>query len=151
MQVKRTRVLTSTMTRFPGEVPPRLFPILGAGRIVIGAGLIVNPNGLAKGLGIDSDTAHDSRWLTRLAGAREIAIGIGAIRAWRRNEDPSGWILAQAISDSTDVVAFVVAAKSGKVSYRRGIGMALFAASGAVSETLTFVALEKKHQELNSL
>jgi hypothetical protein len=139
------------MSMLPGEVPPKLFPILGAGRIVIGTGLIIDPGGLAKGLGIDPETARETRWLTRLAGAREIAIGIGAIRAWRRDEDPSGWILAQAISDSTDVVAFVVAATSGKVSYKRGIGMALFAASGAVSEVLTFIALERKRVQRNSL
>ena len=139
------------MTILPGEVPPKLFPILGAGRIVIGLGLVVAPDGLARGLGINPEVAVQSRWLTRLAGAREIAIGVGAIRAWRRNEDPAGWILAQAISDSTDVVAFVVAAKSGKVTYKRGIGMALFAASGAVSEAVTFIALEKKRTERDSL
>ena len=139
------------MTILPGEVPSKLFPILGAGRIVIGVGLVVAPDGLARGLGINPEVAVQSRWLTRLAGAREIAIGVGAIRAWRRHEDPAGWILAQAISDSTDVVAFVVAAKSGKVSYKRGIGMALFAASGAVSETVTFIALEKKRTERDSL
>ena len=135
----------------PGAVPPSLFPILGAGRILIGAGLVFAPDGLARGLGIGPEAAAQSRWLTRLAGAREIAIGVGAIRAWRRSEDPSGWILAQAISDSTDVVAFVLAATSGRVSYKRGFGMALFAASGAVSEALTFIALEKKRAARDSL
>lgn len=135
----------------PGAVPPSLFPILGAGRILIGAGLVFAPDGLARGLGIDPEAAAKSRWLTRLAGAREIAIGVGAIRAWRRSEDPSGWILAQSISDSTDVVAFVLAATSGRVSYKRGFGMALFAASGAVSEALTFIALEKKRAAKDSL
>jgi hypothetical protein len=139
------------MPMLPGEVPSTLFPILGAGRIVIGTGLIFAPDGLARGLGISPEAARQSRWLTRLAGAREIAIGVGAIRAWRRNEDPSGWILAQAISDGTDVVAFTVAAISGKVSYRRGFGMALFAASGAVSEVVTFIALEKKRNQGDSL
>lgn len=139
------------MPMLPGEVPSKLFPILGAGRIVIGAGLVFAPDGLARGLGINPEAARQSRWLTRLAGAREIAIGVGAIRAWRRNEDPSGWILAQAISDGTDVVAFTVAATSGKVSYLRGFGMALFAASGAVSEAVTFIALEKKRNQGDSL
>jgi hypothetical protein len=138
------------MTTTPGAVPPLLFPILGAGRIFIGAGLVFAPDGLARGLGIDPEVAAQSRWLTRLAGAREIAIGVGAIRAWHSKEDPSGWILAQAISDSTDVVAFVLAATSGRVSYKRGFAMALFAASGAVSEALTFIALEKKRAAKDS-
>jgi hypothetical protein len=137
------------MPLLPGEVPPNLFPILGAGRILIGAGLIFAPGGLARGLGIDPQSATASRWLTRIAGAREVGIGIGAIRAWHRQEDPSGWILAQAISDSTDVVAFGAAAVSGKVSAKRGVGMAAFAASGAVSEIVTFIALEKKCAEVN--
>ena len=126
-----------------------MFPILGAGRILIGAGLIFAPGGLARGLGIDPQSAAASRWLTRIAGAREVAIGIGAIRAWHRDEDPSGWILAQAISDSTDVVAFGAAAVSGKVSAKRGVGMAVFAASGAVSEIVTLLALENKRAQRN--
>jgi hypothetical protein len=131
------------MTLLPGEVPTNLFPILGAGRLLIGAGLIFAPGGLARGLGIDPQSAAASRWLTRIAGAREVAIGIGAIRAWHR------WILAQAISDSADVVAFGAAAVSGKVSAKRGIGMAVFAASGAVSEIVTFIALENKRAQRN--
>jgi len=151
LRVVLAEVITLDMPMLPGEVPPKLFPILGAGRIVIGAGLVFAPDGLARSLGIDPDAAQQTRWLSRLTGAREIAIGVGAIRAWRRNEDPSGWILAQAVSDGTDVVAFVVAAASGKVSYARGIGMALFAASGAVSEALTFIALEKRRNQRISL
>jgi len=108
-----------------------LFPILGAGRIFIGAGLVFAPDGLARGLGIDPEVAAQSRWLTRLAGAREIAIGVGAIRAWHsKEESPRVGFLAQAISDSTDVVAFVLAATSGRVSYKRGFAMALFCGLG---------------------
>ena len=137
------------MPLLPGEVPPNLFPILGAGRILIRAGLIFAPGGLARGLGFDPQSATASRWLIRIAGAREVGIGIGAIRAWHRQEDPSGWILARAIYDSTDVVAFGAAAASGKVSAKRGLGMAVFAASGAVSKIVTYIALEKKCAEVN--
>ena len=137
------------MPLLPGEVPPNLFPILGTGRILIGAGLIFAPGGLARGLGIEPQSAAASRWLTRITGAREVAIGIGAVRAWHRDDDPSGWILAQAISDSSDAVAFGAAAVSGKVSAKRGIGMAVFAASGAVSEIVTFISLENKRAQGN--
>ncbi len=46
----------------------KFIPILGAGRIVMGAGLVFAPNGLARGLGIKPHAAQTSLWLTRIDG-----------------------------------------------------------------------------------
>lgn len=123
-------------------IPPVVVPALGLTRIVIGTGLLFNPAGLGRALGAtDPDQTAP---LGRLLGAREIAIGLGTLVAWRRRASTSTWVAAHAISDASDTVAFAAAAIAGRVSPVRGWGMAAFAASGAVSEALTAAALMRE-------
>ncbi len=122
-------------------IPAPVIPALGITRIVIGVGMIANPSGLGKALGMAPDQARDAGWLARLAGAREIGIGLGTLHAWRTGAPTAGWVAAQAISDASDAVAFATVAVQGKISAARGIGMGLFALSGAVPEALTAFAL----------
>ena len=122
-------------------VPPAVVPALGVTRLVIGAGMILNPAGLGKALGLSDEQAQQAGWLARLAGAREIGIGLGTLAAWRSGAPTAGWVAAQAISDGSDAVAFTAMAVQGKISPARGWGMGLFALSGAVSEALTAMAL----------
>jgi hypothetical protein len=117
-------------------VPSMIYPALGVTRVVIGLGLIASPVGLARGLGIDAPTAKRVGWMARIAGARELAIGLGTLRAWQRQEPMAGWVAAQGISDGVDAVAFAVTAARGDVGAVRGWGLAAFAASGAVSEAV---------------
>jgi hypothetical protein len=124
-------------------VPNSVVPALGVTRIVIGAGMIVNPAGLGKALGLSDERAKEAGWLARLAGAREIGIGLGTLAAWRAGAPTAGWVAAQAISDGSDAVAFAVVASRGKISPARGWGMGLFALSGAISEGLTAMALSR--------
>lgn len=124
-------------------MPKAIIPALGLTRVAIGIGLIANPMGIGKALGIADDAMRQSVWLARFTGGREIAIGLGTLVAWKRSEALAGWIAAQAISDATDTVAFAVVASQGKVSPARGWGMAAFAASGAISEAATAVALAR--------
>lgn len=124
-------------------MPKAIIPALGLTRVAIGIGLIANPMGIGKALGIDDGAMRQSVWLARFTGGREIAIGLGTLLAWKRAEPLAGWIAAQAISDATDTVAFAVVTSQGKVSPARGWGMAAFAASGAISEAATAVALAR--------
>ena len=126
-------------------VPPSVVPALGITRIVIGAGMIINPSGLGKALGLGENRAREAGWLARLAGAREIGIGLGTLHAWRTGGPTSGWVAAQAISDGSDAVAFASLATQGRISAARGIGIGLFALSGAVSEGLTAWALNRSN------
>ena len=125
-------------------VPPAVVPALGITRIVIGAGLIVGPAGLGKALGLSEADAKAAGWLARLAGAREVAIGLGTLDAWRQGRPVDGWVAAQRISDASDAIAFATVAVQGKVSPLRGWGMSLFALSGAISEGLTAAALRRE-------
>ena len=124
-------------------MPKAIIPALGLTRVAIGIGLIANPMGIGKALGIADDAMRQSVWLARFTGGREIAIGLGTLLAWKRSEPLAGWIAAQAISDATDTVAFAVVTSQGNVSPARGWGMAAFAASGAISEAATAVALAR--------
>jgi hypothetical protein len=83
----------------------------------------------------------------RLLGAREIAIGLGTLVAWRRGQSTAFWVAAQAISDASDTLAFAAAAMTGRVTRARGWGMAAFAASGAISEALTARALDREARD----
>lgn len=124
-------------------VPSSVVPALGITRLVIGAGMIINPAGLGKALGLSDERAREAGWLARLAGAREIGIGLGTLAAWRSGAPTAGWVAAQAISDGSDAVAFAVSATRGTITPSKGWGMGLFALSGAVSEALTAVALSR--------
>lgn len=128
-------------------VPSSVVPALGITRLVIGAGMLANPAGLGKALGLTDDAAREAGWLARLAGAREIGIGLGTLLAWRSGAPAAGWVAAQAISDGSDAVAFAVSAAQGRISTSRGWGMGLFALSGAVSEALTAVALARSERQ----
>jgi len=124
-------------------IPPSVVPALGITRLAIGAGLIIGPAGLGKALGLSEADAKAAGWLARLAGAREIAIGLGTLDAWRSGKSVDGWVAAQGISDASDAIAFATVALQGRVSPVRGWGMSLFALSGAISEGLTAVALRR--------
>lgn len=125
-------------------IPPAVIPALGLTRIAIGAGLLIGPAGFGKALGLSPQEADRAGWMARLTGAREIAIGVGTLDAWRNGRPTSGWVAAQGISDASDAVAFAVVASQGRVSPLRGWGMSLFALSGAVSEGLTALALRRE-------
>jgi len=123
-------------------IPAFVVPALGLTRVVIGAGLLINPAGLGKALGATDPQQTAS--VGRLLGAREIAIGLGTLAAWKRGHSTAGWVAAQAISDASDTFAFAAAAIAGRVTPARGWGMAAFAASGAISEALTAAALVRE-------
>lgn len=120
-------------------IPAAVVPALGLTRVVIGTGLLINPSGLGKALGVSDPNQTAS--VGRLLGAREIAIGLGTLVSWRRGHSTAAWVAAQAVSDASDTVAFAAAALAGRVTPLRGWGMAAFAASGAISEALTATAL----------
>lgn len=125
------------------DVPPAAIVGMGLTRVAIGTGLLISPVGLARGLGIDPTTARRVGWMARIAGAREIALGLGTLQAWRRGDPVDGWIAGQAFSDGVDAVAFAVTAARGDVGALRGWGLAAFAASGAISEALAVRALRR--------
>jgi len=122
----------------------QMVPFLGLARILIGIGLVVSPVGLGKGLGVDAQTSRRVTWMARVAGGREIALGIGTLQAWRRGDPLDGWVLAQAVSDGVDAAAFGTSAARGHVGAVRGYTLAAVALSSTVSELLATRALRRR-------
>lgn len=79
----------------------------------------------------------------RLLGARELALGLGTLDAWRRGAPVSGWVGAMAVADGSDALAFSVEAWRDPAGRRRALALAAFAASGLVAEAATAAALRQ--------
>lgn len=85
--------------------------ILAVTRIVIGAVLVVAPG--AAGRRWIGDPATDGRVkvAVRGLGARDVALGLGALRALDRGEPARSWVQLAAVGDVTDAVSSVLAAR----------------------------------------
>jgi hypothetical protein len=110
--------------------------ILGAFRVGIGTAMLARPGDLPRLLGADSLTAERMSYLGRMVGARELALGVGTLGAARRGGDPSPWLLAQALSDAVDSLAFAGAGARGHAGRPMAAALSVFAGSGAVAESL---------------
>jgi hypothetical protein len=81
-------------------------------RIAVGAACVLFP-GLAGRMWIGSDAARRPvKVLARAFGARDLAIGLGAVIALDRGTPVRGWIEAGALSDGIDTVATLLAGDS---------------------------------------
>ena len=86
---------------------------LAMGRIAIGAAAMVAPkSALKRWLGAGSDRA-DTRVLARMAGVRDVAIGVGTLLAVNHDAPVRGWLEAGALSDAGDLLASLMGLRSG--------------------------------------
>ena len=96
--------------------PRDLLTLLAAGRIALGAGLIVKPD-LVTGIWLGRDGRRPAIGaLSRGFGARDAALGAGTLGAMRSGGSLRPWILAGIAADATDLVA-VYAARDSLPSY----------------------------------
>ena len=85
---------------------------------------------------------------SRLVGARELALGLGALDAARRGAPVSGWVGAMAIADGSDAAVFAGHALTtdrlaDPGARRKAWVLAAVAASGLLAEGLTAYALRR--------
>ena len=105
---------------------------LALGRAAAGTAMLARPTLLPRLLGVDSAAAARMSWGTQMLGAREVALGLGAFVALRRDERGARlWLLAGVLSDAVDALAIGSAAARGSVSKVTGLGV-VAVASGAV-------------------
>ena len=80
---------------------------LALARAGAGVSMITQPTVLPRALGVDSASAATMAWSTRMLGAREIALGLGAFTALRSSDRRASrlWLLAGLFSDGVDAVA----------------------------------------------
>ena len=80
---------------------------------------------------------------SRLVGARELALGLGTLDAYRSGAPVSGWVGAMAVADGSDALSFLGEAATQPEGRRKALWLAAFAASGLVAEGLTAYALRR--------
>lgn len=83
--------------------------------------------------GIDTGTARRMSWLTRMAAARDVALGAGTLLALHSGRDAARWVAVGAAADVADMVILAGAVRQGRLGPVQGVGMAASAAGGAVA------------------
>lgn len=101
------------------------------GRIVLGAGLVLAPRTVARRWIGAGASAPGITVTARALGARDLALGVGVLRALDRGEPVRGWVLAGAWSDALDAGAALAAAR--QVGLRRAAPAAALAVVAAVA------------------
>jgi hypothetical protein len=107
--------------------------LVAAIRCAIGVGALVRPASAVRASGVDRVTAERVAWLGQLVGGRDLALGVGLLRALARREDTRGWVRAGMLADAVDAVALGAAAARGTVSPLAGAAAAAAAVSGVLA------------------
>ena len=78
---------------------------LAVNRLLFGASFVAAPERSSRSwISIDAATGG-ARVMTRATGARDLALGLGALRALRSGADARPWFAAHLVSDATDLLA----------------------------------------------
>ena len=85
-------------------------------RIAVGAGAWLTPNLSGRLFGLDPEGNPQLPYVGRLFGARDVALGAGALRSPRKNKD--AWLTAGLACDVADVAAGVLAGARGQAAGR---------------------------------
>jgi hypothetical protein len=107
----------------------RLASQLAIGRVAIGGALAIAPALASRGWIGDASATPGAQALARGFGARDVAIGAGALAALRAGRPTRDWMLAGALSDFGDLVATLRARDALPPLGRYGV--AALAATGA--------------------
>ena len=84
---------------------------IAAGRVGIGVAAYLAPNLSGRLFGLDPDGNPQASYLGRLFGARDVALGAGALRSPRKQKDT--WVAAGMACDVADVGAGALAGLRG--------------------------------------
>jgi hypothetical protein len=85
--------------------------ILSVARVVIGAVLVIAPGAAGRRWIGDAATDPRVKVAVRGLGARDLALGLGALRALDRGEPARGWVQLAAVGDATDAISGVLGAR----------------------------------------
>jgi hypothetical protein len=78
-----------------------------AGRISVGAGLLLNPRlSMRTWIGRDSDLAS-AQVITRALGARDLVLGAGTLASLDAGQGAERWLQASLAADATDLLATI--------------------------------------------
>jgi hypothetical protein len=86
---------------------------IAVARIAVGSGTWLAPNLSGRLFGLDPEGNPQLPYVGRLFGARDVALGAGALRSSRKNKD--AWLTAGLACDAADVAAGVLAGARGQL------------------------------------
>jgi hypothetical protein len=86
---------------------------IAVGRIAVGSGAWLAPNLSGRLFGLDPEGNPQLPYVGRLFGARDVALGAGALRSSRKSKD--AWLTAGLACDAADVAAGVLAGARGQL------------------------------------
>ena len=116
-----------------------LIRLLAMGRIGLGAAMILVPGRAMRSWLGPSSSQAPTKVAIRALGARDLALGIGTLRALDSGDASlRQWVTASGASDAADAVATVLAYPS-LPKRGRAVGLFIAAAAGAV----TFIARDR--------
>jgi len=76
---------------------------LGAGRVAVGATALAAPGRMARAwAGLDPARTPTARMVATSLGIRDLVLGIGLLRALRRDQDAREWLCYGAAADAVD-------------------------------------------------
>ncbi len=133
--------VTGTATDTAAAVLRASVPLLGLLRLGLGAWAAARPTQVAVGVGVQADQQRNAVPYVYALAARELLLGLGAVRSWRRGHSGAGWVAAMAASDGFDALVYEVLAQLGLLDAPRAHRAFWFALSGAVPESVTAAAL----------
>ena len=121
---------------FPGRLRPMdhrtIARISAAGRVAIGAALLVAPAAVTRGWTGSDGATTGGRLLGRSLGARDLVLGIGVLRGLERGDTGARhWVKAAAMCDAVDAVA--TAASLRHLPRRSATAVVALAAGAAVA------------------
>jgi hypothetical protein len=112
--------------------------INAAGRVAIGAALLVVPQLVTRSWAGESGTTPGGRVLGRALGVRDVVLGVGVMDALGRGDASArNWIRASALADTADALATALAYPH--LPRRSRFGVLVLAAGAAAAG---FVAAE---------
>ena len=116
--------------------------LVGAGRIGFGVALILTPGRVtAPWLGRDAGRAG-TRVLSRGLGARDVALGVGALAVSEPQLRP--WVAAAIVADTADLMATVAAGDSLPLAGRILVGA--IASGGAILGAIALAGLRPRQR-----
>lgn len=100
---------------------------LAANRVLFGAAFLLSPTKAAKSWIGPAAASGGGRVMVRAAGARDLALGTGALAALRGSDDARPWLAAHFVADATDAAATWAARRelgAGRTIYAMFMGTA---------------------------
>ncbi|KPM51651.1 hypothetical protein ACG83_32925 [Frankia sp. R43] len=114
-------------------------------RSAVGLTALTRPVPIIRLAGVDRVTAEKIAWIARLAGIRDLALGLGLLHAHTTGGKTQPWLVAGLLSDTADTAVLAHATAHHHLPAAYGTVMTLAAGGGAALATTTLTTERDHH------